>query len=158
MPDSNNEQTEKPSKKKFNSQNFNTAFEKAQEVRKKKENIVLQNKIDKLNKPVDEKMIHNYSIGEIFIGIKDTWFELLDDILQYGLSMDIFTKKNRLYFIGITIILIVSILFVYNLIIGDVSTKQNTELQIRHIHEIINKYVSKTSNSSNRNKELFNIR
>lgn len=126
-------------KKKFDTQNFNASFERAKEARKKKEAIQMQIKLDELNKPPPLKMVHEYSIGEIVIGIKDTWFELLDDMLQYEISLELFTKKNRLYFIGMTILIIVGFLFIFNLLFGEEKKKTPDEkmITVNHVHKII---------------------
>jgi hypothetical protein len=55
----------------------------------------------------DKKKIYEMSVGEILVGIKDTWFEILDDLLQQNFTLDIFTRGTRLFFIGLTLVLII---------------------------------------------------
>lgn len=122
----------------FDLQKFNLEFEKEKDRRKEEIAKKEQAKLDLLNKDPPPKPVYKYSIGEIFIGIKDSWFDILDDILQYGITQDTFTKNNRLYFIGITFIFLVSILFIYNSLLGeDYNKKSITTLEIHHIHKII---------------------
>ena len=48
------------------------------------------------------------------INVKNTWFDILDDILAGNISMSMFSKKNRLFYIGLTIIIIAMVLYIYN--------------------------------------------
>lgn len=62
----------------------------------------------------EEKPIHEQSIIDIFIGIKNTWFHILDDVLSGDITWDMFTKENRLFYIGLTIIIVAILLYIYN--------------------------------------------
>lgn len=88
----------------------------------KKERAAVENKIksqEKLNRlteaaNIKEKSLHNLSIAELFIGIKDTWFGILDDLLAQKIESQTLTKNNRLFFIGFTIVVITCFLYLYN--------------------------------------------
>lgn len=126
----------------FDLQKFNLNFEKEKERRFEEISKKQQEKLDLLNKEPDQKSVYKYSIGEIFIGIKDSWFDILDDILQEGIKPDIFIKKNRLYFIGMTFVILVSILYIYNSLLGEpVKTESSGKIEIHHIHKIIKEII-----------------
>lgn len=59
-----------------------------------------------------DKNIYELNSFEIIIGIKNTWFGLLDDILDKKFDLDIITKSNRMFFIGITLIVVVFLLYI----------------------------------------------
>jgi len=89
-------------------------FKKKEIARENK--VKSQEKLDRLTEAanIEEKSLYNLSIVEFLIGIKNTWFEILDDILAGNFSMSIITAKNRLFFIGLTIVLMAMILYIYN--------------------------------------------
>ena len=89
---------------------------------KHKENVSTQNselekqRLYELNKNIENKKIYNYTLLELLIGIKDTWFYLFDDLLQKKFYSETLTKDNRLFFIGLTITLFVIIIYLYDII------------------------------------------
>jgi len=88
-----------------------------------------------LNKPPPKKKIYEMSVGEILVGIKDTWFEILDDLLQQNFTLDIFTRGNRLFFIGLTLVLIIIFVYLYNVFTDDDTPEQPKQLkEIHHIY------------------------
>lgn len=103
-------------KKDFDSDKFNKEFVF------KKERATIENKIksqEKLNKLTEEankeeKSLYNLSVAELFIGIKNTWFGILDDLLAKKFEIETLTKNDRLFFIGLTIVVISTILYLYN--------------------------------------------
>jgi hypothetical protein len=58
--------------------------------------------------------IQQQSMSDILIGVKNTWFGILDDILAGDFNLRIFTRSNRLFYIGITLIVVAILLFLYN--------------------------------------------
>jgi hypothetical protein len=68
------------------------------------------NKLNKLNDIIKQKPIYENSLMEIIYNTKTELFYILDDLLQQNISWNILTKNNRLFYIGITLI-ILSILF-----------------------------------------------
>ncbi len=52
--------------------------------------------------------------------LKQAWFGILSDIKDNGFRKEVFTKDNRLLYIGFTVILFTLIIFAYDIfIIGD---------------------------------------
>lgn len=76
---------------------------------------VSQATIDKIiNNENTDIPLHKQSLVDILIGIKNTFFEILDDILTQNISMDTLTKKNHMFYIGVAIVIIGIALFLYN--------------------------------------------
>jgi hypothetical protein len=95
----------------FDINKFNKTFESQKET-VNTDSLELQ----ELNKQEKPKKLYNYSLMELLIGIKDTWFYLFDDLLQKKFYTETFTKDNRPFFIGLTIVLFVIIIYLYNII------------------------------------------
>ena len=97
----------------------------------------------------NRKFIPFYQLNlvEILIGLKNTWFGILDDILEGNIKLNILSKKNRLFYVGLTILIIAIILYIYdymiknndsnslNNILGNLDTGRNNIVEIRHIYE-----------------------
>jgi len=97
---------------KNNDKQFNKEFESYIESSKRKTSETAQEKLDILSK--SEKKVHELSFGDILIGLKNTWFGIFDDITNKNISFDLITQQNRMFYIGITIILTLLLVFVYN--------------------------------------------
>lgn len=95
--------------KKFNKA-FNTTKDLINENNKEIDNYNLQN----LNRVTISKPLYDYTIIEIFIGIKDSWFDLFDDLMTQKFSYDILTKNFRSFFIGLTCVIVGIILYLFN--------------------------------------------
>lgn len=101
---------------------FNKAFEEAQKAREINRADLETDVLAKLNKEKPVKQLYELGIIEIFIKIKDTLFEILDDMLQGDFRAKVFLDDHRLFFIGMFIILLVFIIHSYNTIIFPVVT------------------------------------
>jgi len=133
----------------FDVDKFNRDFEQYVRKRKDEQKRKLDDKLAQLNEPEPETLIYNKSIGNIFIDAKDSMFKFLDDLLQRKFTLDTFTKDNRLFYIGLVIVVIAVVIFLYNILAGD--DKQETSkpvFEIKHIHEIINNQI-KLQNGAN---------
>lgn len=121
---------------KFDINKFNSSFDKSKDdnklINKEHDNEVLQ----KLNSFTDSKPLYKNTISEIIIGIKNTWFYLLDDLLEQKFTFDTFTKENRLFYVGITLVCIAVILYFYNFFTSD---DENVPIQ-KSNDKIIEKY------------------
>jgi hypothetical protein len=107
--------------KKFDLTNFNREFVFKKEQAGIQNRIKSQEKIDELTKNANKKTksLYNLSIAEIMIGIKNTWFDILDDLLAFNINIKIMTKDNRLFFIGLTIIIMTIFIYLYNFFLDD---------------------------------------
>ena len=73
-------------------------------------------------------------MGEIIIGIKDTWFGILDDLLLQRFTFDTFTKDSRLFFIGITLVIFGIVFYVYGYLVDENEEPQPREKIIDDFH------------------------
>jgi hypothetical protein len=112
----------------FDIKKFNTAFEEQAKKLKIKAKLNQKNKFSKLNQTTIQKPLYKLSIGEILVNTKDTWFDILDDLLTldpYVIFTPKFVVKNhRLFYVGFTVVFICIVLYLYNLLITDDKTCQ----------------------------------
>lgn len=111
----------KSKSKTFDTDKFNREFIYKRDKAKLQTEIKSKEKLDKLNKEANEELrpLYSLSLSEIFIGIKDTWFDILDDLLALNINSNLITKNNRLFYIGITIIIIAVLFYLYNFFIEE---------------------------------------
>lgn len=98
---------------------FNRDFEQYKERRKKAMKEELDKKLEILNKEDNFDTIYNVTVGEILISTKDAIFGMLDDLLLFKFDYETFTKNNRLFYIGIVMIFIVFLIYLYILFFND---------------------------------------
>lgn len=119
---------------------FNKNFEKEKELNKRLIKQKEQNRIKELNKKTQNKpkSIYELSILDILINVKDAWFELIDDLLQGNYKISDITKNNKLFYIGLTIIGIVLLIFFYLLFttddVKDINKENAKIIKVYHIH------------------------
>jgi hypothetical protein len=91
---------------------FNQAFDamlkQQQEEGKKKEADDIAN----LNVKFREKRVHELTIGELLVNMKDAMFDTIDDMLGFDFSVETFTKNNRLFYLGLFVVLFAIISYV----------------------------------------------
>lgn len=129
--------TDKDNAKNFNLKQFNLDFEedlkKRNAERYKREDATLK----QLNTTIERPHVINMSVGEILVGIKDTWFGIMDDLLMLKFNASTFTKDDRLIFIGLTIVIIVILTYIIHYLsnIGDEYNKKEKIVKIYHINQ-----------------------
>jgi hypothetical protein len=114
-------------------------FDKKFEEQEIQNNQKANERLNKLDKTFTEPKPYQLSIYGILVGIKDTWFYLFDDLLREQFYLETFTKDNRLFYIGLTIVLIIILIFLFNLMFGgyDNSVNDNsTNQKVVEIHHI----------------------
>ena len=97
-------------------------------------------KLAKLNTPSQSISVYEQSIPKILSDTKDTLFNTLDDLLQGAFTMDTFTKDNRLFFIGLTLIFVALFVYIYNILVGDheeIFHNGEQTIYVQHTHNII---------------------
>lgn len=115
---------------------FNQKFEQTKELTKEIIKEKDRQRLENLNKETTERSITELSVMEILIGIKDTWFELIDDLLQKKFNAVTFTMNNRMFFIGITIIIIAVLAYIYSLFTSDEpNNNENKIVKIYHVYQ-----------------------
>lgn len=83
----------------------NKAFESEVSRLEKEQEIENVDKLNKLSKYTGEKSIYDLTLREFLYEWKETWIELLNDIIHVNLSIDSLTQKNRLLFVGLTFVI-----------------------------------------------------
>ena len=100
--------------KEFNIKLFNENYEK---YKSKRENLVseLENtKLAELNNEQNNKQLHELTLPEILTGVKDSTFAVLDDVLQMKVTKETFLIENRMFFIGLLIIVLILLSYIFN--------------------------------------------
>jgi|688.fasta_scaffold858094_1 hypothetical protein len=120
---------------KFDIDKFNRDFDQYKDQRKEEMRERIDKKISELNKPVEQVALYDLSIGQIMINMKDAIFNIIDDLLNFKISKNVFIKQNRLFYIGIFIILIAIILYLYMFFINNKDEIKSSSV-ITHVHEI----------------------
>ena len=142
---------------KFNLRAFNQEFE--DDVTKNK--IIQQKKdaetLNKLNNTVYKKPILDNNLFEILIGIKNTWFYLIDDLLNQKFNKNTFTKDNRLFYIGLTLFIFGLIIFLYNYLSEDESKQENKVIEKYYIYQQQSNMPNNTDYSSNPTNQIIPI-
>ena len=109
------------------------------------------NTLQKLNKEAEAevnpkfKPFYQLNLLEMAIELKNTWFGILDDLLAGNFTLDIILKDNRLFYVGLTILIIALILYIYDYainpndqlanLISSGGNGNNGIVEIRHIYE-----------------------
>lgn len=99
----------------FDNDAFNKKFSKMIEDTKSDVQDEEDFRLQQLNN-VTNKKLYDQTILEIMINIKNAWFNLLDDIINTNITWSTFTKDNRLFYFGITILFVATILYLYHMI------------------------------------------
>ena len=107
-------------KNQFKLNEFNKSFDQilrlAENQQADQEAQILQH----LNQPRTDKPLLEQSIGEIMIHTKDTIFDLMYDILTGQWDRELFTKRNRMYYLGIMCLIIAILIHLW----GELLTTQ----------------------------------
>jgi hypothetical protein len=125
----------------FDLDKFNKEFVFKKELATVQNRITSKEKIDRLTKAANTeiKSLYNLSVAELVVGIKDTWFGILDDVLAQKIEFKTLTKDNRLFFIGLTIIFITTIIYLYNFFLDEEDTlindKKETIIEKHYIYK-----------------------
>lgn len=79
-----------------------------------------QERLEILNRrPPPPPKPYQLSFYETMVKIKDTWFGILDDLLHQQFYIETFTKENRLFYIGLTLVLVVILIYLLALLLSD---------------------------------------
>ena len=127
--------------KEFNVLKFNEDYEKMKKQKILDRKMKERNKLKKLNKTLVDKKLHDMSILEILIEFKNNIFGILDDLINFNFNdfnsfLNIFSKNNRLFFIGLMIIFITGIIYIFSQF-NQNNTKNN---KVNNIYYMYNKY------------------
>lgn len=124
----------KTSSGEFDIDRFNRYYEQYRERRKKEMYKRMKERLDILNKTPPIIPIYDYSIGQILIGMKDSIVGVSNELLNWNYNQqvsvkadednvavenkseikvqwDILTKDNRLFFIGLVLVIIAFVIY-----------------------------------------------
>lgn len=104
--------------KRFEVNRFNRRFKEYKMRREEEKERKMKEKLDQLNRPPEKTPPYLQPLGRIAIDSKDALFDILDETLQGNLSSQTFLVKNRMFYLGITLIVISMLTFFYLMIIG----------------------------------------
>jgi hypothetical protein len=124
---------------KFDAGVFNQEFEETKEKIKKNVSNKDEALLNKLNNTKYEKSILQNNMNDMLLGIKDSWINLLDDFYGLRFSISMFTKENRLFYIGLTVFVFTLILYLVEYFFEDEDKNQTNKIIETHYVYDINK-------------------
>lgn len=136
---SNNDPNKFTTNGKFDIGKFNDAFDQQKADQKEATKNNDEYKLRLLNSDVAPKSLYESTVSDILYGVKNTWFFLLDDLLQQKFTIYTFTRDNRLFFIGITLIVIALIVYLYNYFSEDEDDNDDFE-KYKEVKNLIKQY------------------
>lgn len=119
----------------FDLNDFNKEFVFKKKEQELNNEINAREKLDFLDEKANKHKpkLYDLSILNLAIGIKNTWFGILDDLLSDKISSKIFMRNNRLFYIGLTIILLCILLYIYNFFTEDITDMTQKQIIEKHI-------------------------
>ena len=120
---------------KFDIDKFNRNFDQYKENRKQEMAIQLQQKLDVLNNPPPPTPAYDLSIGQLAINMKDALFNIVDDIINFKFDKDILLRDNRMFYLGLILIIFAAIAYIYFIFIPK-KQELDDPAKIIHVHEI----------------------
>lgn len=113
--------------KHFDLGQFNVGFDRNKEIAQESQKISDLNKLNALSQETVHVSLYDLSLFQIIINIKNTWFNLLDDLLDQKFELSTFTEENRMFYIGLTIVFFAIVLYLYATIMADDSEKNTSQ-------------------------------
>lgn len=109
---------------------FNKTFEASKEAKQEQQNKEDIEKLKKMNQEIYRKKINEMSIDELMIDWKSSLIGILNDLLNFRWNPDVLFADNRLFFLGMTIILFVIGFFFFIWMFGSSQNKNVNEYHI----------------------------
>ena len=103
--------------KKIDLGRFNIEFDKQLDNANYFQDIIDKDYLDTLNKK--ENIIKKLSIYDILINIKDTWFDIINDLTNHKYDRTVILKDDRLFYVGLTLILYVVLTYLFHSLRND---------------------------------------
>jgi hypothetical protein len=127
------------SNKPFDLNKFNIIFDRNKEIQKENQRIKDLNKLNALSQETNKVSLYNLSMYDIIVNAKNAWFGLLDDLLNRSFNMQTLTKDNRLFYLGLTIVIFCVILYIFVLMMNEGKQEEHDDRNIvYHIHQYQN--------------------
>lgn len=102
--------------KRFDLKKFNKVFDINRDLTKQNQKLRDIEYLNKLSSVETKTSLYDLNISQIIINTKNSWFNLLDEMLDRNVKdydLNMISKDNRLFYVGLTIIVICVILYVY---------------------------------------------
>jgi hypothetical protein len=109
-----NEQHDFAQESRFNVKQFNKQFETQKDNNKEIREQEEKEKLDKLNETIATKPLLLNNVQDVLLGIKNSWFNVLDALLYQKFTGSTLFKNNEMFYIGITFVMIGLILFIFD--------------------------------------------
>jgi hypothetical protein len=123
------------SSKKIDLGKFNVVFERNKELARQSQRVKDIKRLDELSQEKEHVSLYDLSLYQIIVNAKNRWFDLLDDVLDQRIGTDMITKDNRLFYIGLTILVFSTVLYLYVLIVAEPPRDQANVQKIYHIYQ-----------------------
>lgn len=114
----------------FDNASFNKEFNEYTQQRKDDERKKETEKLNQLNKVIYRKKISEMSLSELMSNWKSSWLGVLNDIIHVRLNPTILFVDDRLFFIGITLIIIIILFVLYYLFLNVHEYEKDTNINI----------------------------
>jgi len=118
----------------FDLAKFNKEFEEKKKINNERNTELEQQRLQFMNQEIKEKKAYNSTIQEYAIGIKDTWFGIYDDLMQKDFSINVFNRDDRLFYVGLTIVIIVILVYILELFTSSDSQHDSNKYEIHHVY------------------------
>jgi hypothetical protein len=125
--------------------NSNDTYDTNNVYKEPSSEIESESKLEILNKKaniITPKPFYMMNILEIIIELKNTWFQIMDELMAGNYSMSILIKNNRMFYVGLTILIMAIIMYIYDYMIESNSNDPlknimagGNVVEIRHIYE-----------------------
>lgn len=110
-------------KGRFDITSFNQEFLEYSKKRKEEEQQRELEKLKQLNQEVYRKKISEMTLNEIIMEWKQTWITFLNNLIHFETNREILFEGNTLFFIGMTIIMVILFFIIFYLILRQRSEK-----------------------------------
>lgn len=100
----------------FDITDFNKKFDDYLDQERAKRVLTEQKFLEAKDFEVKEKKLHEYTFIELVINMKNAIFDILDDIASLNITIETFTKDNRLFYTGLLMIIFAVTLVCVNII------------------------------------------
>jgi len=89
----------------FDPNKFNQDFEAYLAQDKAKRAVTEQRFLDQKTIVRKEKLLHELTFYELMVNMKNSFFDVLNEVIVGNITKETFTKNNRLFYIGLLLIL-----------------------------------------------------
>jgi len=146
----------------FDINEFNQNFEKIQQDKKKKKELENDNYIKSLESVEKEKKIMDMNIVEIFTNTKYEILDLVYEIISFNYAtlqdfLNLFTKNNRLFYIGLFLLLISGILYLISFIFFYPSNTHKNDININIPNDYSLKYLPHNPVTNDQGKKITDL-